>query len=246
MDRILDDTLTGTVTVCSGRWAGWVPLPALMLMLTLPTLAAAANTDEDVFDLQNLSVRISEDLPYIEMPHGDETVTVLRYQDPSHRIVPPYDKTSRPCPPYCVQPMQIAPGVETIGELEMLGYMRRIADGDPAVLIIDSRTEDWVARGTIPGAVNIPYQRLDPAYASPQAIAELLQLEFGAASADGLWNFDGVKTLVFFCNGAWCGQSPTNIKALLGLGYPAHRLKWYRGGMQAWESLGLTTVQPAD
>lgn len=210
----------------------------------MPASAFAAPTDEDVFDLLNLTAKITEQLPYIEVPHGGETVTVLRYQDPSHRIEPPYDKTARPCPPYCVQPMQIAPGVETLGELEVLDYMRRIADGDTEVLLIDSRTAEWVARGTIPGAVNIPYKRLDPAFAASEEIAELLQLELGAARVDGLWSFDAVKTLVFFCNGAWCGQSPTNIKALLGFGYPAHRLKWYRGGMQAWESLGLTTVKP--
>ncbi len=32
-------------------------------------------------------------------------------------------------------------------------------------------------------------------------------------------------------------------KALLNLGYPPHKLKWYRGGMQSWEQLGLTTVK---
>jgi hypothetical protein len=32
---------------------------------------------------------------------------------------------------------------------------------------------------------------------------------------------------------------------LLALGYPAHKLKWYRGGMQSWKSLGLTTVPAA-
>ena len=30
--------------------------------------------------------------------------------------------------------------------------------------------------------------------------------------------------------------------AMIALGYPAHKLKWYRGGMQDWKSLGLTTV----
>jgi rhodanese-related sulfurtransferase len=49
---------------------------------------------------------------------------------------------------------------------------------------------------------------------------------------------------VFYCNGPWCGQAPTNIKQLLALGYPAHKLKWYRGGMQDWKMLGLTTVPP--
>jgi len=207
--------------------------------------AVGANPSEGVFDLDALEVRISEDLPYIEVPHDGEKVLLMRHQDPAHTIAAPYDKTARPCPPYCVQPMQVAPGVETLGELELIGYLRRIAAGDSDVLVIDSRTPDWVALGTIPGAINIPYTRLDPAHARPQQIAELLQLEFGAATADGLWHFGGAKTLVFFCNGAWCGQSPTNIKALLGLGYPAHRLKWYRGGMQAWEQLGLTTVPPA-
>jgi rhodanese-related sulfurtransferase len=27
------------------------------------------------------------------------------------------------------------------------------------------------------------------------------------------------------------------------MGYPAHKIHWYRGGMQAWHSLGLTTVK---
>jgi rhodanese-related sulfurtransferase len=214
--------------------------------LVLAGRAAGADTSQDLFDLEDLSVKITEELPYIEMPVGDETIPVLRYQDPSHRIVAPYDKTGRECPPYCVQPMHIAPGVETIGELEVLGFMQRIAAADTEVMLIDSRTDEWVARGTIPGAVHIPWTRLDPAHAKPERIAELLQLEFGAARADGIWNFDEVKTLVFFCNGAWCGQSPTNIRALLGFGYPAHRIKWYRGGMQAWESLGLTTVQRSE
>jgi hypothetical protein len=27
-------------------------------------------------------------------------------------------------------------------------------------------------------------------------------------------------------------------------GYPADKIKWYRGGMQSWEIVGLTTVKP--
>jgi rhodanese-related sulfurtransferase len=131
-----------------------------------------------------------------------------------------------------------------VGELELIGYLKRIAAGDAGVLVIDSRTREWVARGTIPGAVHIPWTELDPARGTPARIAERLQLDFGAARTEGLWDFNHVKTLVLFCNGAWCGQSPTNIRALLGYGYPAAQLKWYRGGMQAWEQLGLTTVAP--
>lgn len=217
-------------------------LSLILMVLCSAGSAQAAKPSDGLFDLDALEVKIAPDLPYVELSQGGEKVLLMRHQDPDHRIVPPYEKTARPCPPYCVQPMQLAPGVETIGELELIEYLQRAAAEVSDVLVIDSRTPDWVERGTIPGSLNIPYTELDPAYAKPAQIAELLQFEFGAVAADGLWDFENVKTLVFFCNGAWCGQSPTNIKALLGLGYPAHKLKWYRGGMQAWEQLGLTTV----
>jgi len=214
-------------------------------LFVLAPFAEAADPSEGLFDLDSLKVKITPTLPYAEIRHGGEEVLLMRHQDPGHTIEAPYQKTARPCPPYCVQPMQIAPGVETIGEVETIDYLKRAEEAPREVMVIDSRTTEWVQRGTIPGSVNIPYTRLDPAYAAPNEIAEILQLEFGAVAADGLWDFANVKTLVFFCNGAWCGQSPTNIKALLGLGYPAHKLKWYRGGLQDWEQLGLTTVAPA-
>jgi hypothetical protein len=75
-------------------------------------------------------------------------------------------------------------------------------------------------------------------------VKEVLEQQLGARQQDGFWNFDGAKTLVMFCNGSWCGQSPTNIRELLKIGYPAHKILWYRGGMQDWENLGLTTVKP--
>ncbi|MGA1179662.1 MAG: rhodanese-like domain-containing protein, partial [Marivivens sp.] len=35
-------------------------------------------------------------------------------------------------------------------------------------------------------------------------------------------------------------QSPTAIRNLLEVGYPAERIFYYRGGMQAWRMLGLS------
>jgi hypothetical protein len=76
-------------------------------------------------------------------------------------------------------------------------------------------------------------------------VQEILENQPGAKRRDDIWNFDNVKTLLMFCNGPWCGQSSTTIKDLLKIGYPAHKILWYRGGMQDWESLGLTTVNPS-
>ena len=60
------------------------------------------------------------------------------------------------------------------------------------------------------------------------------------------WDFTDAKELLIWCNGPWCGQSPRAIKGLLSLGYPAEKLYYYRGGMQMWQSLGLTTILPSD
>ena len=121
---------------------------------------------------------------------------------------------------------------------------RLAAAGDDTIMVIDSRTPDWVDKGTIPGSVNIPWDKLNAAKSDPFTIAEILENQLGARNQEGLWDFSGAKTLVMFCNGMWCGQSPTNIRTLLKFGYPANKLKWYRGGMQDWEILGLTTVVP--
>ena len=142
------------------------------------------------------------------------------------------------------QPSTLAPGVETIAEVEMLGYLKRMSDGDDSIVVIDSRTPDWVGRGTVAGAMNLPWTKLNPAKgADPLSIADIMESVFNVKSVEGLMDFSNAKTAVMFCNGMWCGQSPNNIKNLLKFGYPAHKIKWYRGGMQNWEILGLSTVK---
>ena len=192
-----------------------------------------------------MEVNISTDLASVEVMHQGRKVTIMRNQDQGNSIHPEFAKTSRKCPPFCIQPSELAPGVRTIAELEVLHFLEKIGDGDASVLVIDSRTPAWVEKGIIPGTVNIPWDTLALGKSNPAAVQALLENQLGAERRDGFWNFDKAKTLVLFCNGSWCGQSPTTIKDLLGIGYPAHKLLWYRGGMQDWESLGLTTLKPS-
>jgi rhodanese-related sulfurtransferase len=188
------------------------------------------------------AVGITATLPYLDVKHEGRVVRVLRNPDNFNMIDPDMALTSRPCPPFCIQPVVLAPGVETLGELEMLDYMGR---ADPAVLMIDSREPEWLERlGMIPGAVSLSWTHLHPQHTSMDKIAETVEDLFGAYRVGPVWNFSNAKTLVFYCNGPWCGQSPTSIRQLLGMGYPAHKIKWYRGGMQDWMQLGLTTVKP--
>lgn len=194
---------------------------------------------------KDLAVGISPSMDKFEGNLNGESITIMRNQDENNTVNPAFAKTSRKCPPFCIQPAKLAPGVETIGELELIGYVEKMAAGDQDILLIDSRTPDWVARGTIPGAINLPWTNLNPAKgADPISIGEILTAQLGARELEGLWDYTGAKTLVMFCNGMWCGQSPNNIKNLLRFGYPADKIKWYRGGMQDWEILGLSTSKP--
>jgi rhodanese-related sulfurtransferase len=210
----------------------------------ITTVAVAA-----VFSVQlsaaDMSVGITKDMAKFEGSVDGRDIVIMRNQDQSNTVNPAFAKTSRKCPPFCIQPAQLAPGVETIGELEVIGYVKKMADGDSSILLVDSRTPDWIAKGTIPGAVNIPWIRLNPDRGGdPVTIAEIFTGQFGAKEYEGLWDFGDAKTLVMFCNGMWCGQSPTNIRTLLRFGYPPDKIKWYRGGMQDWEILGLSIEKP--
>ena len=192
---------------------------------------------------QALDVGITPSMASVAVMHNGAKFTIQRNQDQKNTINKSFAKTSRKCPPFCIQPSTLAPGVETIAEVEMLGYLAKMSGGDSNIIVIDSRTPDWVKKGTIPGAINLPWTKLNPAKgADPISIAEIMEEVFDVKQVEGLMDFTNAKTAVLFCNGMWCGQSPNNIKNLLKFGYPAHKIKWYRGGMQNWETLGLTTV----
>ncbi|MDM8545344.1 rhodanese-like domain-containing protein [Candidatus Venteria ishoeyi] len=203
-----------------------------------------------ILNAEELAVKITKDLGSVTVKHEGKDVVIMRNQEKDHKINPLFTKTSRHCPPFCVAPMSLHADVETIGELDVLDYLNKASNGDKSILVVDSRTPEWLMRGTIPGAINVPWLKISPNNNSAFEVEEIANRDailtdtFGAKKADGdKWNFSNAKTLVMFCNGSWCEQSPNNIHTLLGLGYPPAKIKWYRGGMQDWEMLGLTTIK---
>lgn len=188
-------------------------------------------------------VQISRELVELSVQHGDERIEIKRIQDIEHTVSPAWARTSRRCPPKCIQPMQLGQGIETLGTLEFIDFLERHDQGEP-ILIIDARTDEWTQQGTIPGSIPVPWTQITPEQAAPpKQIAEHLRL-FGACRQADQWQFSQAKTLVVFCNGIWCDQSSNAILSLREFGYPAAKLKWYRGGMQTWHLLGLTTAAP--
>ena len=178
-----------------------------------------------------------------------EVAGISRNQDGANTIHPAFSKTSRPCPPFCIQPTNpFAPAkVQLVSELDMINAAERVANGDNTVMLMDNRTPVWTTAkkgGSIPHAVNIPFNKInDKAVAKdPTAVVDILVENFNVVEGDGFLDFSKAKTLYMFCNGAWCGQSPAGIRALLKLGYPEAKLKYYRGGMNDWHMFGLGTT----
>jgi rhodanese-related sulfurtransferase len=219
------------------------PLLIVLLLISFTQSVAIAN-EETKGDVKGLKVKITRNMESIVIGHNGKKVKIQRNQNTKNKINPDFAYTSRKCPPFCIQPIKLAPGVETIAETEMIDYLIKKENGDDNIVVIDSRGASWVKKGTIPGSINIHFKKLSLKHGDEAEIAEIFEDTFGVMRTAEFWNFKNAKTLVLFCNGMWCGQAPTSIKALLKIGYPAHKLKWYRGGMQSWEILGLTTVKP--
>ncbi len=110
-----------------------------------------------------------------------------------------------------IQPMEAAPGVRTVGELEVHDFQEK------KLPLIDGRTTEFYDESTIPGAINIPHTE----------------------AANRMDELDRSQPAIFFCNGPQCPQSPDAIRNLLEAGYPADKIWYYRGGMHDWVTLGL-------
>jgi rhodanese-related sulfurtransferase len=215
-------------------------------------LASAATADVLLYDGK----------PYLHVIHEGRSIKIQRIQDPGYELKGYFAKTARKCPPFCIQPIAVDPAVRTIGEIELFHFMENDLREGRGVLI-DARTPSWHRKGTIPGSVNYPFTLftqdenaserdaiLREFGAKPRQQPGLLEKtmqELGLSDKRYLtdrWDFTEAKTLVIWCNGPACGQSPRAIEGLISAGYPADKIFYYRGGMQMWQLWGLTTVIP--
>lgn len=113
-----------------------------------------------------------------------------------------------------IQPYSLHPGLETIGELELIAHIE--AGGK----VVDTRRREYVEKtGLIPSAAHIEWEQIND---HPDA-------------------FDSGKTALY-CNGPQCGATPNAVRLLLEAGHDPRTLLYYRGGIQDWMGLGLPTV----
>lgn len=143
------------------------------------------------------------------------------------------------------QPMMIEQGVRTVGEVEVLDFIKNKLGVLPhEYILVDSRKRDWFEQMTIPSAINIAYDEIEYDEKSPEDFERIMKL-LNIQKEGTSYNFSHAKTALFFCNGAWCVQSRVSIQKLIKMGYPKEKLLWYRGGLQDWLLFGFSVVKKA-
>ena len=193
-----------------------------------------------VSHLEALKVNITENLPKVDIDVDGEMIEIKRIQDTNHKLKNSYTRTSRPTPPFYIQPFEPIKGVETYGELEVLQFMQDKISQDEGMLI-DARMQKWHKTGYIPTSVNIPFTIFLESKESPiiKKVLDLLDVD-----TEGKYDFSDAKELVIYDNGPWDQQAVALMRDLIKLGYPKEKLHYYRGGMQFWQIVGLTLSHP--
>ena len=186
------------------------------------------------------AVNLTEDMAAAQVTIAGNTLEIARNQDASATLTGDFAKTSRACPPFCIQRMEPVRGVSTVGELELIAFLQeKVASG--AGVLVDARLPEWFAKGSIPGAVNLPFATLD----AENPFRNEILMALGATPLGGdTFDFTNAVELTLFCNGIWSDQSLRGLHALRLAGYPAEKLHYYRGGMQDWLILGLSVAVP--
>jgi rhodanese-related sulfurtransferase len=100
-----------------------------------------------------------------------------------------------------------------VGELELIEHL------NAGLPVIDTRRAESYRAGTIPGARSLPHTETAQRHA---------ELHLGTPA-------------ILFCNGPQCSATPDAVRTLLELGHPARMLRYYRGGIHDWVTLGLPT-----
>jgi rhodanese-related sulfurtransferase len=90
-----------------------------------------------------------------------------------------------------------------------------LSSGVDGIIVIDARSAESYARGHVPGAISLPYRKID------------------AVSTASISNS---KVIVTYCEGVFCNASTKAAEKLTALGF---RVKEMLDGMDGWKKEGL-------
>ncbi len=164
-----------------------------------------------------------------------EQILISRDTDNAAHYAAAFAGVNGTCGAPCIAPMKVAANVPTLGETEVLSFLvDEVANSTG--LLIDARMPQDRAQGFIPGSVNLPYATLD----SGTAFVTEIFTALGARTLNGAFSFADAQSLLVYDTGPSTDDAGRLVKNLLAAGYPAEKIKYYRGGMQVWAVLGFS------
>ncbi|MGC1496132.1 MAG: rhodanese-like domain-containing protein [Sulfitobacter sp.] len=164
-----------------------------------------------------------------------ERIKIARDNPEVVRFATRFASSGDACGAPCIAPMQVADGVATFGENDVLEFLVNEVAGNRG-LMVDARMPEVRARGYIPGTVSLPFATLEPDNNFKDNILKAL----GAREFDGTFNFTDARELLVYDNGPSTDDAGKLVKNLLSAGYPVEKIHYYRGGMQVWSVLGFS------
>jgi len=182
-------------------------------------------------DIAKKNINISKQLHTVAVVHDKHEVLIQRH--------PTHDTPS--CPPFCIEPLSIE-GVRTVAELATLAFIKKIEE-KKSRLLIDIRKSKLYKQSTIPGAINLPFSMLADESIYQEEVLKLLGAKkIVNKQSKERWYFKDTPSLLIFGQNASSSGASSSIKKLIELGYPKAKLLYYRGGIDSWKAMGLTTI----
>lgn len=173
---------------------------------------------------KDIETKITEKLTSINVGDKNKNIEIKRVVKNIKHI----------CPPFCIQPINID-GVKTVGELEVLDFIKGLNGKEPR-LFIDIRKNREYKKSAIPGSINIPFNMLK----SESKYQTEVLTTLGGKKIKNRWMFEFVPYLLIFGQGSDDSQTVNAIKILIELSYPKEKIYYYRAGFDGWKKLGLT------
>lgn len=201
-----------------------------LMRLGAASVAAAWLIGAGALAAQDLAVQAKASFVF-----NGERVKISRNNDDAPRYIAAFASNSDACGAHCIAPMTVAEGVETFGEAEVLAYLMEEVSAS-AGLLVDARLPEQRAVGFIPGSVSLPHQTLEP---NNSFRTEIL-VALGAREFDGVFNFANARSLLVYDRGPSSDDATQLVQNLINAGFPTDKIKYYRGGMQAWAMLGFS------
>jgi len=183
-----------------------------------------------VFSSNYSKVKISPTVSYVYTKHLGSAVKIHRIQNTNNKLGGEY--TKRYHPDKLIQTISINEDIQTIAEIELLSFIENKNKHSIDSVLIDVRLKEQYNKETIPSAINIPLSLIEDKHKLDK-ICILLDI-----------NQESAKNIILFDDGVWSNDVNKFIDIFLKSNYPKTKIYYYRGGIQMWKILGLTTVSP--